>query len=112
MFCILRPTLTAVLAVLCVTVPLALADDGTLSGTIQNVDPQQGRITVRVGEEDVVELRAPADLLIGLRRGDVVEVKRTGQQPLFIQRQQDSGQRPEFGGALRLHPPVEMPKSP
>jgi hypothetical protein len=95
-----------------VTVPLALADDGTVSGTIQNVDPQQGRITVRVGKEDVVELRAPADLLIGLQHGDVVEVKRAGQQALFIQRQQDSGQGPELGGALRLHPPAEMPKSP
>ena len=112
MFCTRRTTLPAVLAVLGVTVPLALADDGTVSGTIQNVDPQQGRITVRVGKEDVVELRAPADLLIGLRHGDVVEVKRAGQHALFIPRQQDSGQRPELGGALQLHPPVEIPKSP
>ena len=51
MFCTLRTTLTAVLAVLCVTVTLALADDGTVSGTIQNVDPQQGRITVRAARK-------------------------------------------------------------
>ena len=112
MYCTLRTTLTAVLAVLCVTVPLALADDGTVAGTIQNVDPQQGRITVRAGKDDVVELRAPADLLIGLQSGDVVEVKRAGQHALFIQRQQDSGQRPELGGALQLQAPVERPKAP
>jgi hypothetical protein len=108
----LRMTLIAALAVLCVISPLALADDGTLSGTIQNVDPQQGRITVRVGEEDVLELRAPADLLIGFRSGDVVEVKRAGQKAVFIQRREGNGQRPVPGGALRLPYPAELPKSP
>jgi hypothetical protein len=75
------------------------------------VDPQQGRITVRTGEDNVVELRAPAELLIGLQNGDAVEVKRSGKQATFIQRQQESEQRPEVGGALQLQPPVEMPKS-
>jgi hypothetical protein len=69
MFRTLRKTLTAALAVLCVTSVLALAAEGTLAGTVQNVDPQQGRITVRAGEDNVVELRAPADLLIGLHKG-------------------------------------------
>ena len=111
MFCTLRKTLTAALAVLCMTSALALAADGTLSGTVQNVDPQQGRITVRAGEDNVVELRAPAELLIGLQRGDAVEVKRSGQQATFIKRQQESGQRQDIGGTLQLQPPVEMPKS-
>ena len=110
MFRTLCKTLTVVLAVLCVTSNLALAVDGTLSGTVQNVDPQQGRITVRAGEDNVVELRAPADLLIGLQSGDTVEVKRSGQQATFIKRQQESGQRPDIGGALKLQPPAEMPK--
>lgn len=112
MFRTLRKTLTVALAVLCVTSALALAVDGTLSGTVQNVDPQQGRITVRAGENNVVELRAPADLLIGLQSGDAVEVKRSGQQATFIKRQQESVPRPEIGGTLQLQPPVEMPKSP
>jgi len=111
MFRTLRKTLTVALAVLCVTSAVALAADGTLSGTVQNVDPQQGRITVRAGEDNVVELRAPAELLIGLQSGDAVEVKRSGQQATFIKRQQESGQRPDIGGALQLQPPVEMPKS-
>jgi hypothetical protein len=59
-----------------------------------------------------VELRAPAELLIGLKNGDVVEVKRSGQQATFIQRQEESVPRPEMGGALQLQPPLEMPKSP
>jgi len=104
-------TLTIVLAVLCVMSTVVLAADGTLAGTVQNVDPQQGRITVRAGENNVVELRAPAELLIGLQSGDAVEVKRSGQQATFIKRQQESGQRPDIGGALQLQPPVEMPKT-
>ena len=59
MFRTLRKTLAVALAVLCVTSAVALAADGTLSGTVQNVDPQQGRITVRAGADNVVELRAP-----------------------------------------------------
>ncbi len=111
MFRTLRKTLTVTLAMLCMTSALALAADGSLSGTVQNVDPQQGRITVRAGEDNVVELRAPADLLIGLQSGDAVEVKRSGQQATFIKRQQENGQRPDIGGALQLQPPAEMPKS-
>jgi hypothetical protein len=111
MFYTLYKALTVALAVLCVTSAVALAADGTLSGTVQNVDPQQGRITVRAGEDNVVELRAPAEILIGLQNGDVVEVKRSGQQATFIKRQQESVPQPEFGGALQLQPPVEMPKS-
>jgi hypothetical protein len=52
-----RKTLTNVLAIWCVTSALALATDSTLVGTVQNVDPQQGRITVRAGEDNVVEAR-------------------------------------------------------
>src|SRR5262245_26653519 len=111
MFRTLRKTLIVVLTVLFVTSALALAADGTLSGTVQNVDPQQGRLTVRAGEDNVVELRAPAELLIGLQSGDAVEVKRSGRQATFIKRQQESGQRPDIGGTLQLQPPVEMPKS-
>jgi hypothetical protein len=110
MFHTLRNTLTIALAVLCVMSAMTLAADRTLAGTVQNVDPQQGRITVRAGEDNVVELRAPAELLIGLQSGDAVEVKRSGQQATFIKRQQESGQRPGIGGALQLQPPVEMPK--
>ena len=111
MFRTLRKTLTVALATLCVMSAVTLAADGTVSGTVQNVDPQQGRITVRAGEDNVVELRAPAELLIGLQSGDAVEVKRSGRQATFIKRQQESGQRPDIGGALQLQPPVEIPKS-
>src|SRR2546429_6885696 len=62
MFRTLRKTLTVTLAMLCMTSALALAADGSLSGTVQNVDPQLGRITVRAGEHNVVKLGAPADL--------------------------------------------------
>src|SRR5262249_59757586 len=111
MFRTFRKTLTVALAIWCVTSALALAADSSLSGTVQNVDPQQGRITVRAGEDNVVELRAPADLLIGLQSGDAVEVNRSGQQATFIKRQQESGQRPDIGGAVHVQPPVGRAKS-
>jgi hypothetical protein len=107
---ILRKTVIVVLAILCVVFAVARADDEILSGTVQNVDPQQGRLTVKAGEDNVVELRAPAELLTDLQSGDVVEVKRAGQQATFIRRQ-EGVQRPDIGGALRLQPPVEMRKS-
>jgi hypothetical protein len=110
MFRTLRKTMLVALAILYVAFAVVRAADETLSGTIQNVDPQQGRLTVKAGEDNVVELRAPAELLTGLQSGDVVEVKRSGQQATFIRRQ-EGVQRPDIGGALQLQPPVEMPKS-
>ena len=112
MFHRLRKTLIIILTGLCVTSAVALAAEGTLSGTVQNVDPQQGRLIVRAEEEDnVVALRAPTALLTGLQVGDVVEVKRSGQRATLIRRQ-EGVQRPEFGGALRPQPPGEVPKLP
>ena len=106
----LHKTMIVALAILCVAFTVARAADETLSGTVQNVDPQQGRLTIKAGEDNVVELRAPAELLTDLQSGDVVEVKRSGQHATFIRRQEGM-QRPGIGGALRLQPPVEMPKS-
>ena len=106
----LSKTQTVALPLVCLLFTMALAADDLISGTVQNVDPQQERITVRVGEDKVLELRAPSELLIGLKSGDAVEVKKSGQQATFIKRQQESGPRPELGGALQLQPPVAMPK--
>jgi len=110
MFRTFRQTLTVTLSMLCVAYAVALAAEGTLSGTVQNVDPQQGRLTVRAGEDNVVELRAPAELLTGLQNGDAVEVMRSGQHATFIRRR-EGAQRPDIGGALRLQPPEERLKA-
>jgi len=110
MFRTLRSTLIVALAMLFVASAVALAAEGTVSGTVQNVDPQQGRITLNSGEDKTVELRAPAELLVGLQTGDAVEVKISGQKATFI-RKQEGVQRPDLGGALQLQPPAEMPKS-
>ena len=106
----LRSTLTVALAVLFIASAVALAGEATMLGTVQNVDAQQGRITLNSGEDKTVELRAPAALLDGLQSGDVVEVKVSGPKATFI-RKQEGAQRPDTGGALRLQQPVEMPKS-
>lgn len=111
MFSTRYKTLATALVILCVASAVALAAEATLSGTVQNVDPQQGRITVKAGEDTVVELRAPADLLTGLQTGDAVQVTRSGKQATFIRRQEGE-QRLEIGGTLRLQPPPEMPKLP
>jgi len=110
MFRTFRSTLAVALAVLCVASAVALAAKETVSGTVENVDPQQGRMILRAEEGKAMELRAPAELLIGLQNGDAVEVKLSGQRATFI-RKQEGVQQPDIGGALRLQPPIDMPKS-
>src|SRR5262245_3693955 len=106
----LHSILAVALALLLVASAVALAAEETVSGTVENVDPQQGRMILRAEEGKVMELRAPADLLTGLQNGDAVEVKLSGQRATFIQRQ-EGVQQPYTGGALRLQPPIDMPKS-
>jgi hypothetical protein len=106
-----RTPLLVALTILCVASTVALAAEGVLSGTVQNVDPRQGRLTVRTGEDSVVELRAPAELLTGLQTGDAVDVRRSGQQATLIHRH-EGVQQPELSGALRLQPPREQPPVP
>jgi len=110
MFRTLLSTLAIALAGLFVVSAVALAAEGTMSGTVQNVDPQQGRMILSSEAGKSVELRAPAELLTGLQNGDAVEVKISGQQATFIRRQ-EGVQRPDMGGALRLQPPSAIPKS-
>jgi hypothetical protein len=107
MFRTLRNILTIALTALFVASAVVLAAD-TVSGTVENVDPQQGRLILRAEEGKVMELRAPTDLLTGLQNGDVVEVRLSGQRATFIRRQ-EGVQRPDPGGALRLQPPTERP---
>jgi|GraSoiStandDraft_12_1057312.scaffolds.fasta_scaffold76511_1 lipopolysaccharide export system protein LptA len=110
MYRTLRSILTVALAVLFVASAVALTAVETVSGTVENVDPQQGRMILRAEEGKAMELRAPTELLIGLQNGDAVEVKISGQRATFIQKQ-EGAQRPDMGGALRLQPPIDMPKS-
>src|SRR5215831_13746484 len=111
MFRTCRSILAVALAALFIASAVALAADATVSGTIENVDPQQGRMILRAGEGKAMELRAPTELLTGLQNGDAVEVKISGQRATLIHRQ-EGVQRPDIGGALRLQPPIDMPKSP
>ena len=110
MYRTLRSILTVALAVLFVASAVALTAVETVSGTVENVAPQQGRMILRAEEGKAMELRAPTELLIGLQNGDAVEVKISGQRATFIQKQ-EGAQRPDMGGALRLQPPIDMPKS-
>jgi hypothetical protein len=109
MFRTCRNILAIALAVLFIASAVALAAQDTVSGTVENVDPQQGRMILRADEGKAMELRAPTELLIGLQDGDAVEVKMSGQRATFIQKQEGVPQRPNIGGALRLQPPVDMP---
>jgi hypothetical protein len=108
----LRPTLVVVLAALLIASVVALAAEVTMSGTVQNVDPHQGRLMLSSEEGKTVELQAPAALLTGLQNGDAVEVKLSGRTATFIRRQEGVQQRPDMGGALQLQPPDGWSKSP
>lgn len=87
MFRTLRRTTLVALAVVLVASAVALAADGTVSGTLQQVDPQKERITLKSDEGKIVELQAPASLLSGLRAGDTVAVRMTEQQVTSIYKQ-------------------------
>ena len=110
MYRTLRSFVAVALAALFVASAVALAADETVSGTVESVDPRQGRMILKADEGKTMELRAPGDLLMGLQDGDAVEVKISGQRATFIQKQ-EGVQRPDIGGALRLQPPVELPRS-
>jgi sporulation protein YlmC with PRC-barrel domain len=49
-----------------------------LSGTIADLDPQQGSFTLKTSTGETIDLVAPSALLAGLAAGDVVEVSRAG----------------------------------
>jgi len=111
MFCTFRSPLVVALAALCVASAVALAAGTTVFGTIQNVDADQGRLTLRAKEDKIVELQGPAELLAGLKSGDAVEVKLSGQKATMILKQGEA-QQPEIGGALLQQQPDGMRPSP
>ena len=106
-----RSSLVIVLATLCIAFAVALAAGTTVFGTIQNVDADQGRLTLRAEENKILELQAPAELLAGLQTGDAVEVKMSGQKATMILTQ-GKAQQPEIGGALLQQQPDGIRPSP
>jgi sporulation protein YlmC with PRC-barrel domain len=60
-----------------------------MSGTIQEVNPQEQSFTLKTTTGPTVNLQAPADLLAGLQVGDVVEVKRSGTQAMEIHKKEN-----------------------
>lgn len=108
----LRTTLVVVVAALWIASAVALAAEVTMLGTVQNVDPHQGRLMLSLEEGNTVELQAPADLLTGLQNGDAVEVKVSGRTARFIRQQEGVPQQLNMGGALQLQVPDGRAKSP
>jgi sporulation protein YlmC with PRC-barrel domain len=60
-----------------------------LSGTIANLDPQQGSFTLKTSTGETIDLVAPSALLAGLAAGDVVEVSRAGKVVTTISKKQE-----------------------
>lgn len=98
MFRKLSSILAVGLALLLVASAVTLAADETMAGTVQKVDPQSGRFTLRSEEGKIMELQAPAALLEDLETGDIVLVRLSGQKATNIQKQ-EGAQRPGMGGA-------------
>jgi len=97
MFRKLSSILAVGLAMLLVASAVTLAAEETMAGTVQKVDPQSGRITLRSEEGKTMELQAPAALLEDLETGDIVLVRMSGQKAMDIQKQ-EGVQRPGMGG--------------
>jgi len=95
MFHKLSRILTAALVGLFVvsTVALGGGAEKAMSGTIQEVNREEGTITLKSMDGKTVELEAPAALLTGLQAGDAVEVRATGDQVTSI-KQKGNAQQP------------------
>jgi hypothetical protein len=97
-------TLIVALTALFVASTLTLAADTKVSGTIQAVDMQKGFITLRSEDGDIVDLRAPTELLAGLQTGDVVEVKTSGRAVTEVSKK-ESTQRSRPGQPSNIQQP-------
>lgn len=101
-------TLIVVLAALLIASTAVLAAEGMMSGTVQKVDAQSGRLTVKSDEGRTMELQAPAALLEDLEAGDMVMVKMSGQKVTAIQKQ-DAGMPPGMSDSTAPQQPKGMP---
>jgi hypothetical protein len=99
MFRKLSSILTGGLALLLVASAGTLAADETMAGTVQKVDPQSGRFTLRSEAGKAMELQAPAALLEDLETGDIVLVRLSGQKVTEIQKQEGVQRPPGMGSA-------------
>ena len=99
----LRLIQTLSLIMLCMMVIGVHAAEETITGTVQNVDTQQGRFRLSAEDGGLMELRAPAALLADLQVGDAVDVRLSGTQVIDISKRQQ-GQPPTPDGTQQLHP--------
>lgn len=63
------------------------ASGKTVSATIEEINAQAQTITLRTKDDETVALQAPADMLMGLQAGDVVEVRMSGNRATDIRKQ-------------------------
>jgi hypothetical protein len=94
---------TLSLIMLCMMVIGVHAAEETITGTVQNIDTQQGRFRLSAEDGGIMELRAPAALLANLQVGDAVDVRLSGTRVTDISKRQH-GQPPTTDGTQQLPP--------
>jgi hypothetical protein len=73
-------TLAMALTVLCVVAALALAGSQKVTGTVTDVQPTKGSVTLMTKDGKTQALSGPQKLLAGLRSGDNVEAVIEGKE--------------------------------
>jgi surface antigen len=68
------------------------AQGTVMSGTVAEVNAEEERLTLDAAGGKAIELQAPAEMLIGLQTGDVVEVKAAGTRAMEIHKQEPGSQ--------------------
>lgn len=63
-----------------------------VAATIEEVNAQAETIILRTRDNETVALQAPADMLMGLQAGDVVEVRMSGKRAIDIHKQKTGQQ--------------------
>ena len=79
------------------------AAEETITGTVQNVDAQNGRFRLSAEDGGLIELRAPAALLTHLQVGDAVDVRLSGTRVTDVSKRQQ-GQPSTTDGTQQRHP--------
>ena len=69
------------------TPPDGRVSGSAVSATVEEVDAQAQTITLKTKDDRTVALQAPADMLMGLQAGDVVEVRISGNRATDIHKQ-------------------------
>lgn len=87
----LSRTVVIAVATLFLASMVAMAAGEMVSGTVEKMDSAKGTISIKSSDGKTVELQATPELLVGLQRGDAVQVSTSGTKATAIRKSATGG---------------------